>query len=191
MPKSRIEAFSDGVIAIIITIMVLEISAPKGNNLTALLTLVPGLLSYLLSFLFVGTYWNNHHHLFHALKKVNGKILWMNLMLLFFLSLFPIATAWMDETHFSALPIRVYAILNMITTFCYWGLEKLIISSRDCDKLDQALADTRKEKATFIVEVAAIVFSFIPSLHLVALPCLALIIVLWVIPDLRISTMFD
>lgn len=191
MPKNRIEAFSDGVIAIIITIMVLEISAPTGATFKALMTIVPGLLSYLLSFLFVGVYWNNHHHLFQTLKKVNVAILWTNLILLFLLSLFPVATAWMEQTDFSSLPIRVYALLNLLTTLCYLGLEKLIVSSADCQDLNRALSNHRKEISTIVVEIIAIALTFAPSMHWLALFFLALIIPYWIVPDLRIAAIFD
>lgn len=191
MPKNRIEAFSDGVIAIIITIMVLEISAPAEATFKALMTIVPGLLSYLLSFLFVGVYWNNHHHLFQTLKKVNAGILWTNLILLFLLSLFPVATAWMEKTDFSSLPIRVYALLNLLATLCYLGLEKLIASSADCQDLNRALSNHRKEISTIVVEIMAIVLTFVPSMHWLALFFLALIIPYWIIPDLRIAAIFD
>lgn len=191
MPKNRIEAFSDGVIAIIITIMVLEISAPAGAGMKSLLSIVPGLLSYLLSFLFVGVYWNNHHHLFQTLEKINAAILWTNLILLFLLSMFPVATAWMEQTGFSSLPIRVYAIVNLLTTLCYLGLEKLIVSSTDCQDLNRALSNHRKEISTIVLEVISIALTFVPAMHWLALLFLVLIIPYWIVPDLRIAAIFN
>jgi uncharacterized membrane protein len=129
MVKSRLEAFSDGVIAIIITIMVLELKVPHGESLDALAPLIPVFLSYVLSFVYVGIYWNNHHHMLHAVRNVTGAILWANLHLLFWLSLFPFATGWMGENHFAAAPSALYGFVLLMAAIAYWVLQQLIICS--------------------------------------------------------------
>src|SRR5262245_13459030 len=127
MSKGRLEAFSDGVVAIIITIMVLELKAPHGIELTALKPLLPTFLSYVLSFLYVGIYWNNHHHLLHATRRVTGGILWANLHLLFWLSLFPFVTGWMGENHFAALPAALYGLVLLLAGVAYLILQRAIV----------------------------------------------------------------
>src|SRR6266702_4178785 len=124
MGKNRMEAFSDGVIAIIITIMVLEMKVPKGEDLSALKPLLPVFLSYVLSFIYVGIYWNNHHHLLHSMQKVSGGILWANLHLLFWLSLFPFATGWMGENHLAAMPTAAYGIVLLMAAIAYYILQR-------------------------------------------------------------------
>lgn len=134
MNKNRLEAFSDGVLAIIITIMVLEIKVPHHNaDFHALLDLIPVFLSYVLSFLYVGIYWNNHHHMLHSMTKVNGKILWANMHLLFWLSLVPFATAWMGENHFAKPTMAVYGFMLLMAGVAYWILQNLIIASQGKD----------------------------------------------------------
>src|SRR5499426_3327372 len=127
MGKGRLEAFSDGVIAIIITIMVLEMKVPHGESLESLLPLVPIFLSYVLSFVYVGIYWNNHHHMLHACRKISGSVLWANLHLLFWLSLFPFATGWMGENHFSSIPSALYGVVLLMAAIAYWVLQQTII----------------------------------------------------------------
>src|SRR6267143_3202730 len=127
MGKGRLEAFSDGVIAVIITIMVLELKAPHGTDLAALAPLAPGLLSYVLSFIYVGIYWNNHHHMLHTLEEVSGRILWANLHLLFWLSLFPITTAWIGENHLAATPSALYGFVLLMAAISYYILQQAII----------------------------------------------------------------
>src|SRR5881396_2417292 len=127
MPKGRLEAFSDGVLAIIITIMVLELRVPHGGDLTALRSLIPVFLSYVLSFVYLGIYWNNHHHMLQATKHVTGLILWANLHLLFWLSLFPFVTGWMGENHFSAIPSALYGGVLLMAALAYYILQTLII----------------------------------------------------------------
>src|SRR5688572_13157488 len=129
MGKTRLEAFSDGVIAIIITIMVLEMKVPHGEDFSAVKPLLPVLMSYVLSFVYVGIYWNNHHHMLHAMRRVNGGILWANLHLLFWLSLFPFVTGWMGENHFAALPTLFYGIVLLMAAIAYWILQRTIIAS--------------------------------------------------------------
>src|SRR5215207_5209377 len=133
MGKGRLEAFSDGVLAIIITIMVLELRAPHGDTLEALRPLVPVFVAYVLSFLYVGIYWNNHHHMLHAATRVTGAVLWANLHLLFWLSLFPFTTAWAGENHFARLPTAVYGAILFMAAMAYWTLQRTIIASQGPD----------------------------------------------------------
>ena len=135
MGKSRLEAFSDGVIAIIITIMVLELKVPHGESIEALAPLLPVFLSYVLSFVYLGIYWNNHHHMLHACQKVTGPMLWANLHLLFWLSLVPFATGWMGENHFAAAPTALYGVVLLMAAIAYWILQQLIIASQGRDSL--------------------------------------------------------
>src|SRR6185436_6431639 len=135
MGKGRLEAFSDGVIAIIITIMVLEMKVPHGDSPDDLLPLVPVFLSYVLSFVYVGIYWNNHHHMLHASTKVSGAVLWANLHLLFWLSLFPFATGWMGENHFAAWPSALYGVVLLMAACAYWILQQAIIAAEGSDSL--------------------------------------------------------
>src|ERR671937_3110603 len=133
MSTGRLEAFSDGVIAIIITIMVLEMKVPHGNGLEALRPVVPVFLSYVLSFVYLGIYWNNHHHMLHTCQKVTGAMLWANLHLLFWLSLFPFATGWMGENHFAATPMALYGVVLLMAAVAYWILQRLIIRAQGRD----------------------------------------------------------
>ncbi|HEX6501650.1 MAG TPA: TMEM175 family protein, partial [Terriglobales bacterium] len=128
MNKGRLEAFSDGVLAVIITIMVLEMKSPHGPTLAALRAVIPALLSYVLSFVYIGIYWNNHHHLLHATQHVNGATLWANLHLLFWLSLIPFTTAWMDENHFQSWPVAVYGVVLLLAAIAYFILTRKLIS---------------------------------------------------------------
>jgi len=187
MNKNRIEAFSDGVIAIIITIMVLEFKVPHGERLTDLLPLWPVFLSYVLSFVNVGIYWNNHHHLMHAVTKVNGTILWANLNLLFWLSLMPFATAWMGENHFAAMPVVVYCVDLCMCAVAYTLLQaKIIRLEGNQSVLHQAVGSDLKGKISLASYVLAI------PLALAGLPWLAGLLVaavacIWFIPDRRIE----
>src|SRR5512143_2844490 len=135
MGKGRLEAFSDGVIAIIITIMVLEMKVPHGEDLDSLFPLLPVFLSYVLSFVYVGIYWNNHHHMLHASTKVTGAVLWANLHLLFWLSLFPFATGWMGENHFAAAPSALYGVILLMASIAYLILQQVIIASQGADSI--------------------------------------------------------
>ncbi len=135
MEKNRLEGFSDGVIAIIITIMVLELRVPHRETIDALKPLIPVFLSYLLSFVYVGIYWNNHHHMLHACRKVSGPMLWANLHLLFWLSLFPFATGWMGENRFAAAPSAFYGVILLMASVAYWMLQEIIISSQGRDSV--------------------------------------------------------
>jgi len=187
MNKNRLEAFSDGVLAIIITIMVLEIKVPHGEQLADLLPLWPVFLSYVLSFINVGIYWNNHHHLLHAAHKVNGGVLWANLLLLFWLSLMPFATAWMGENHFATMPVVVYALDLCMCALSYVLLQAQIIKLEGpASLLRSAVGRDRKGKVSLACYVLAI------PLALAGWPVLAglligLVACIWFIPDRRIE----
>jgi uncharacterized membrane protein len=186
MGKGRLEAFSDGVLAIIITIMVLELKVPAGETLSALRPLVPVLGSYVLSFVFIATYWNNHHHLFLATERVSGKVLWANMGLLFCLSLVPSGTAWMGETHFAPVPTAVYAGILLLSSLAYWALQSAILAAQGKDSLlGRALGSDRKGKATLAILVLAIGCAFWVPLLSAAL-C-GLVDVIWLVPDRRIE----
>jgi uncharacterized membrane protein len=186
MGKSRLEAFSDGVIAIIITIMALELKVPHGENLDALKPLLPVFLSYVLSFVYVGIYWNNHHHMLHATQKVTGPILWANLHLLFWLSLFPFATAWMGENHFAAMPTALYGSVLLMAAIAYWILQQLIIASQGADSLlKKAIGRDWKGKLSPIVYLLAILAAF--WMQWIAQGLFVLIALIWLAPDRRIE----
>jgi uncharacterized membrane protein len=186
MNTGRLEAFSDGVIAIIITIMVLELKVPHGATLSALMPLAPVFLSYLLSFVYVGIYWNNHHHLFHACDLVTGPILWANLHLLFWLSLMPFATAWVGENPLAALPTAAYGGILFMAAVAYWILQHFIIVSQGADSLlRRAVARDWKGKASPILYlVGAAAARFEPWVGQAIFFVVAL---LWLIPDRRIE----
>jgi len=186
MGKSRLEAFSDGVIAIIITIMVLELKAPQEASLDALRPLVPVLLSYALSFLYVGIYWNNHHHLLHAAHRVSGGILWANLHLLFWLSLIPFTTAWMDESHYAPVPTALYGAVLLLAAIAYWILQQLIIASQGPDSiLKRAVGQDWKGKLSPVTYLVAILVAPWSSWVSQALYVGAALV--WLIPDRRIE----
>jgi uncharacterized membrane protein len=183
----RLEAFSDGVIAIIITIMVLELKVPHGEDLAALLPLLPVFLSYVLSFLYVGIYWNNHHHMLHASKKVTGRILWANLHLLFWLSLFPFTTAWMGENQSATAPSALYGVVLLMAAIAYFILQQLIIASQGSGSLlKQAIGSDWKGKLSptlYLLGIAAAFWSPRVSQGLYFL-----VAALWLIPDRRIES---
>lgn len=186
MGKNRLEAFSDGVLAIIITIMVLELKVPHGETVAALAPLVPVLLSYVLSFVYVGIYWNNHHHMLHASHTVTGSILWANLHLLFWLSLIPFTTGWMGENHFATLPAAAYGVVLLMAAIAYWILQRQIIASQGEDSiLKRAVGNDWKGKLSPLLYAAAIVLAFVSSWLAVAI--YVLVAVIWVIPDRRIE----
>lgn len=186
MGKGRLEAFSDGVIAIIITIMVLELKVPHGTELSALRPLIPVFLSYLLSFIFVGIYWNNHHHMFHAVRKVSGGALWANLHLLFWLSLVPFVTGWMGENHFEALPVALYGVVLLMAGVAYYILARILIARQGKESaLAVALGKDYKGIASVAIYAAAIPLSFVnPSISFALYVSVAMI---WFIPDRRIE----
>jgi uncharacterized membrane protein len=186
MGKGRLEAFSDGVLAIVITIMVLELRAPHGTTLGALLPLLPVFLSYVLSFVYVGIYWNNHHHMLHAAGRVSGVVLWANLHLLFWLSLFPFATAWMGENHFAAVPTAVYGGVLLMAACAYWTLEQAIIAAEGPDSvLQRAVGSDWKGKLSPVLYLAAIASTLWSPW--VAQAIYVSVALLWLIPDRRIE----
>jgi uncharacterized membrane protein len=186
MNKGRLEAFSDGVIAIIITIMVLELKVPHGEDFAALAPTIPILLMYVLSFVYVGIYWNNHHHMLHACRKVTGAILWANLHLLFWLSLIPFATAWMGENHFTSAPSALYGFVLFMTGVAYLILQQLIIAIQGPDSLlKEAIGHDWKGKASAVLYFLAIVCAF-PS-PVVSQAIYVLVALMWLIPDRRIE----
>src|SRR6266545_2468545 len=186
MSKGRMEAFSDGVLAIIITIMVLAFELPHQADLTALIPLVPVFLSYMLSFVFLGIYWNNHHHLLQAVRQVNGRILWANLHLLFWLSLIPFVTGWMGENHFAAAPVALYGVVMLCAGVAYYLLTRALIARHGSDS-ELAIAVGRDFKG--IVSVAmyalAIPLAFVSSW--IACSLYIVVAIMWLIPDRRIE----
>jgi uncharacterized membrane protein len=185
--KGRLEAFSDGVIAIIITIMVLEIRAPHGDSMNDLLPLLPVFLSYVLSFVYVGIYWNNHHHMLHAgTTRVTGAMLWANLHLLFWLSLFPFATAWMGMNHFTALPTALYAAVLLMAAIAYYVLQQTIITAQGPDSLlKRAVGRDWKGKLSPALYILAIITTLRSPWAAEAI--LAGAALIWLIPDRRIE----
>ena len=186
MSKNRLEAFSDGVLAIIITIMVLELKVPHGVELRALKPILPVFLSYVLSFIYVGIYWNNHHHLLHTTQKVRGGILWANLHLLFWLSLFPFTTGWMGENHLAATPAAVYGFVLLMAAMAYWILQRTIIAQQGPQSLlAAAIGGDWKGKLSPALYLAAIPLAFVSPW--LASGIYVLVALLWLVPDRRIE----
>ena|ERR1043166_8493875 len=186
MSKGRMEAFSDGVIAIIITIMVLELKVPHGVSLDSLFPLLPVFLSYTLSFVFLGIYWNNHHHLLQAVKHVNGRVLWANLHLLFWLSLTPFVTAWMGQNEFAQWPVAAYGVVLLLSAIAYFILTRSLIASHGQDStIATALGSDFKGKISIVIYAAAIPLSFVHAL--IACGLYVLVAIMWLIPDRRIE----
>ena len=187
MSKGRLEAFSDGVLAIIITIMVLELKAPREAEIDALLPLIPALLSYVLSFVFVGIYWNNHHHLLQAVKHVDGRILWANLHLLFWLSLIPFVTHWMGESQFGAWPVAAYGIVLIMAGAAYYLLTRVLIARHGEESaLAAAVGRDFKGLLSLFIYAVAIGTAFFDAR--VACGLYVVVAVMWLIPDKRIET---
>ena len=190
MKKSRLEAFSDGVLAIIITIMVLEIKVPEGDNFSSLKPLIPIAVSYLLSFLYIGIYWNNHHHMLHTVKYVNGKILWANMHLLFWLSLIPFATGWMGENKFASGPMLLYGIILLMAAIAYYILQKTILKSQEPDSLlKKAIGKDLKGKLSPVFYSIGIVCCFLNVW--IAGGMYMLVAIMWLIPDKRIEVIIN
>jgi len=185
MTTARLEAFSDGVIAIIITIMVLELRPPHDVSLAGLRPLLPVLSSYVLSYIFLGIYWSNHHHLLHAAQHVDGRVLWANLHLLFWLSLIPFVTAWMGENHFTTWPVALYGCVLLLSAIAYTILVRTLLASPDNALLADALGSDFKGKISMVGYVVAIPLAFVHPL--VACLLYILVAVLWLIPDRRIE----
>jgi TMEM175 potassium channel family protein len=190
MDKNRLEAFSDGVLAIIITIMVLEMKVPHGSDITALKPIMPVFLSYVLSFIYLGIYWNNHHHLLKAARRVTGAIMWANLHLLFWLSLFPFVTGWMGENHFTPVPTAVYGAALLLAAIAYYILQSLVIAETGCDsKLGVSIGRDLKGKISPALYAVAIAASF---WHAWVAGCIYVFVALmWLIPDRRIERVVD
>jgi uncharacterized membrane protein len=186
MGKGRLEAFSDGVLAIIITIMVLEMKVPHGEDFAALAPLLPVFLSYVLSFVYVGIYWNNHHHMLHAAHRISGGILWANLHLLFWLSLFPFVTGWMGENHFAALPSALYGLVLLMAALAYWILQRQIIATEGNNSLlARAVGKDIKGKLSPVIYAVAIPMAFVNQW---VSQCLFVFVALmWLVPDRRIE----
>ena len=186
MNKGRLEAFSDGVLAVIITIMVLEMKSPRGPTLAALRPVLPVLLSYLLSFVYLGIYWNNHHHLLHATQQVNGATLWANLHLLFWLSLVPFTTAWMDENHFEPWPVAVYGIVLLLAGTAYFILTRTLIRLHGGDStLARSIGRDKKGQISIWIYAVAIPLAFVRPW--IAGAGYIVVAVMWLIPDPRIE----
>jgi uncharacterized membrane protein len=186
MNKGRLEAFSDGVLAVIITIMVLEMKSPQGPTLAALRPVLPVLLSYLLSFVYIGIYWNNHHHLLHATQHVNGATLWANLHLLFWLSLVPFATAWMDENHFQPWPVAVYGIVLLLAGIAYFILTRTLIRLHGRGSiLAESIGRDQKGKMSIVIYTVAIPLAFVRPW--IAGAGYIIVAIMWLIPDPRIE----
>ena len=190
MKSSRLEAFSDGVLAIIITIMVLELKIPHGESFDDLADSATGLLTYLLSFVYIGIYWNNHHHMFHVVEQVRGGVLWANLHLLFWLSLVPFSNAWMDEEDFAQDPTATYGLNLLGAAIAYFILEKAILRAEGPgSRLREALGRDLKGKISPLIYVPGIVLAFVePALSLAAYAVVAMI---WLVPDRRIERLVD
>jgi uncharacterized membrane protein len=186
LPKERIAAFSDGVLAIIITIMVLELKVPHGTDWSALNPVVPVFLTYVLSFVYIAIYWNNHHHLMHTVHRVNGAILWANMHLLFWLSLLPFATGWMGENHFAQLPTALYGVALLMPAIAYYVLQMTIIKHQGAQgALAQALGRDFKGRISPVLYLAAIGLAFV--LPWIAHAIYVLVALMWLVPDRRIE----
>ena len=189
MHKGRLEAFSDGVVAILITIMVLELHVPKDPSISALRPLVPVFLSYVLSFVYLGIYWNNHHHLLHAARQVSGGILWANLHLLFWLSLFPFVTAWMGENHFDKTPTAIYGVVALLAAIAYYVLQTAIVRLHGFDSdLAAALGRDLKGKISPALYAVAIPAAFVN--RWIALALYWVVALMWLVPDRRLEREF-
>jgi len=190
MSKGRLEAFSDGVIAILITIMVLELKVPQRADWDALRPLLPVFLTYVLSFVFLGIYWNNHHHMFHATHQINGKILWANLHLLFWLSLIPFVTGWMGENHFAPLPTAVYGVVLLLAGLAYVLLQHTIIAAQGPNsRLATAVGRDVKGKLSALLYAVAIPSAFVHQWIADAL--YVVVALMWLVPDRRIESKLD
>jgi len=186
MNRTRLEAFSDGVLAIIITIMVLEIKVPHGNNFDALKPLIPVVVSYLLSFIYIGIYWNNHHHMMHTVKRVSGGILWANLHLLFWLSLVPFVTGWIGENHFDPIPMAMYGIVLLMAAIAYFLLQTQIIKTQgEHSLLAKAIGNDIKGKMSPILYALGIGSNFVSQW--ISGSFYILVALIWLIPDKRIE----
>lgn len=187
MTKNRLEAFSDGVLAVIITIMVLEMKPPQAATLAALRPVIPDFLSYVLSFIFIAIYWNNHHHLFHATQRVNGATLWANLHLLFWLSLVPFTTAWMGYNDFTSWPVALYGVVLLLAAIAYFILVRTLLSLHgQASTLAAAIGNDRKGKISIAIYVPAIPLAFFRPW--ISALCYIAVAIMWLVPDRRIES---
>jgi len=187
MSKGRLEAFSDGVIAIVITIMVLELKIPHGADWAALRTVIPALLTYMLSFVFLGIYWNNHHHMLHATHRINGRVLWANLHLLFWLSLTPVVTAWVADSYFASLPTAVYGAVLLLAAVAYQILQTAIVAAQGpTSTLATAVGSDLKGKLSTALYLASIPLAF--ANQWISIGIYVLVALMWLIPDPRIES---
>ena len=190
MSTNRLEAFSDGVIAILITIMVLELKVPHGANLEALRPIIPVFLSYVLSFVYLGIYWNNHHHMMQAVEEITGPILWANLHLLFWLSLIPFVTGWMGENHFAALPTAVYGAVLLASAIAFVVLQNMLVAKQGKDsKLARAVGADWKGKFSVCCYIAAMALAFVNRWFADGL--YVLVALIWLVPDTRIERVLN
>lgn len=190
MSKGRLEAFSDGVLAIIITIMVLELEIPHEASWASLQPLIPKFLSYLLSFIFLGIYWNNHHHLWQVVERVNGSILWANLHLLFWLSLIPFVTGWMGENQFATIPVAMYGVILWLNAVAYYILVRSLMAYHSQEsKLAAAIGNDRKGRLSLYIYTAAIPLAFVAPW--IALALYVAVAIIWFVPDQRIEKVVD
>ena len=189
MPKGRLEAFTDGVMAVLITIMVLELKVPHGTDSAALEPILPAFLTYVLSFVYLGIYWNNHHHMLHATQRINGAILWANLHLLFWLSLVPFTTGWMGENHFSPLPTAIYGIVLLCAGISYYILQTIIVRAQGPHStLAAAIGRDLKGKLSPLLYAAAIPLAFVHQA--IADAIYVVVALIWLVPDRRIESRF-
>jgi len=190
MTRARLEAFSDAVIAILMTIMVLELKVPQGTTVSALHPVVPVFLTYVLSFVNLGIYWNNHHHMLSATERINGKILWANLHLLFWLSLFPFMTGWMGENHFAPVPTALYGVVLLLAAIAYYILKTTIVSAQGPEsRLATALGDDFKGKMSPVLYIVAIPLAFVS--RWIALGIYVFVALMWLVPDPRIESTLE
>ncbi len=190
MNKTRLEAFSDGVIAILITIMVLDLRSPESSDLPALIKVLPNLATYVLSFVYLGIYWNNHHHLLHATTNINGRVLWANLHLLFWLSLVPFATRWMSETGFDTLPTATYGAVLLLSALAFTILVRVILACQPPHSvLANAIGRDTKGNISLVIYVVAIPLTFVN--RWLALALFGLVALIWLVPDRRIESRLD
>ncbi|MBV9577279.1 MAG: DUF1211 domain-containing protein [Chloroflexi bacterium] len=186
MSKTRLEAFSDGVIAILITIMVLDLRSPAGTDLSTLWAVLPSIATYLLSFVFLGIYWNNHHHLLHATQRINGAVLWANLHLLFWLSLVPFTTRWMSETDFATLPTALYGCVLLLSAVGFTILVRVILACQPPDSvLVQAIGSDRKGNISLVLYALAIPLTLVNEL--ISIGLFVVVALMWLVPDRRIE----
>ncbi|MCB0272160.1 MAG: DUF1211 domain-containing protein [Bdellovibrionales bacterium] len=189
MVKHRLEAFSDGVLAIIITIMVLELNVPHGSSLKDLAHLIPSFINYMLSFIYLAIYWNNHHHMFQIIKKIDGRVLLTNGLLLFWLSLVPFATAWSGETHFAKIPVMLYGIILLLAGFSYQLLTQSLIALCENEELSTAINKDAKGKISIVLYAVALPICYVNQ-H-ISLVIYLLVAIMWIIPDKRIEKIFS